>query len=152
VSGSSSTIVGNLEKGDYTIASFTVSQQGAGGMSGDASSGPSGNTAASAAPTSTNSTASEDLKVLIEYTDSAGQRNMVEKSVELSQSSSATAVTGPGAQNQSSSSSSYTYIALAAVVLASGYVVYHRRKHGENPAIVNKLVSLLHRGKKKEGN
>ncbi len=152
VSGSSSTIVGNLEKGDYTIASFTVSQQGAGGMPGDTSGGPGGNTAASAASTSTNLTANEDLTVLIEYTDSAGQRNTVEKSVELSQSSSATAATGPGAQSQSSSSSSYTYIVLAAIVLASGYVVYHRRKHGENPAIVNKLVSLLHRGKKKEGN
>ncbi len=30
VSGSSSSIVGNLEKGDYTIASFTVSQEGPG--------------------------------------------------------------------------------------------------------------------------
>ncbi|OPY23541.1 MAG: NPCBM-associated, NEW3 domain of alpha-galactosidase [Methanomethylovorans sp. PtaU1.Bin073] len=149
VSGSSSTIVGNLEKGDYTIASFTVSQQGAGGMPSGA---PGGNAEASAA--STNSTATEDLKVLIEYTDSAGQRNTVEKSVELSQSSNtATATAGQGGMpGQSSSSSNYTYIALVAVVLASGYVVYHRKKHGENPAIVNKVVSLIHRGKKKEGN
>lgn len=149
VSGSSSTIVGNLEKGDYTIASFAVSQQGAGGMPSGA---PGGNAEASAA--STNSTATEDLKVLIEYTDSAGQRNTVEKSVELSQSSNtATAAAGQaGMPGQSASSSNYTYIALVAVVLASGYVVYHRKKHGENPAIVNKVVSLIHRGKKKEGN
>lgn len=149
VSGSSSTIVGNLEKGDYTIASFTVSQQGAGGMPSGA---PGANAEASAA--STNSTATEDLKVLIEYTDSAGQRNTVEKSVELSQSSNtATATAGQGGMpGQSSSSSNYTYIALVAVVLAAGYVVYHRRKHGDNPAIVNKVVSLIHRGKKKEGN
>ena len=38
VSGSSSTIVGNLEKGDYTIASFNVaSTQAAGGNAGTAS-------------------------------------------------------------------------------------------------------------------
>ena len=36
VSGSSSTIVGNLEKGDYTIASFDVaSTQAAGGSAGE---------------------------------------------------------------------------------------------------------------------
>lgn len=150
VSGSSSTIVGNLEKGDYTIASFTVSQQGAGGMPASDGSGPGGNTAASAA--SANSTASNNLKVLIEYTDSAGQRNTVEKSVKLSQSSAATtSTTGPGGMPGQSSSGSYVYV-LAVAVLASGYVMYYRRKHGENPAIIKKLGSLAHHGKKKEGN
>ncbi|WP_321419607.1 COG1361 S-layer family protein [uncultured Methanomethylovorans sp.] len=154
VSGSSSTIVGNLEKGDYTIASFTVSQQAAGGIPGAPSGAPGGTASAS----STNSTASDDLNVLIEYTDAAGQRNTVEKSVPISQSTSLTTATAGsgGAPGQSSSSSTYTYIALVAVVLASGYVVYHRRKYGENPAVVQKLGtklgSLSHHGKKKEGN
>ncbi|WP_370574278.1 COG1361 S-layer family protein [Methanomethylovorans sp.] len=151
VSGSSSTIVGNLEKGDYTIASFTVSQQGAGGIPGSASAGPGGNAAASAA--STNSTTSNNLQVLIEYTDSAGQRNTVEKSVKLSQSGTTTTATAGqgGMPGQSSSSSNYVYI-LVVAVLASGYVMYYRRKHGENPAIIKKLGSLAHHGKKKEGN
>jgi hypothetical protein len=148
VSGSSSSIVGNLEKGDYTIASFTVSQQGAAGMPSNANSGPGGDATASAA---SNVSTNNDLKVLIEYTDSAGQRNTVEKSVQLSQSS-LTATASPSAQGQSSSSSSYVYIILVAIVLASGYVVYHRRKYGENPAIIKKLGSLVHYRKKKEGN
>lgn len=152
VSGSSSTIVGNLEKGDYTIASFTVSQQGAGGMSGTGGAGPGGN-AAVASASSANATTSNDLQVLIEYTDSAGQRNTVEKSVQISQSSTATAGTsmGPGGQGQGSSSSKYVYILLLAV-LASGYVVYYRRKHGENPAVIRKLGSIVHHRKTKEGN
>lgn len=152
VSGSSSTIVGNLEKGDYTIASFTVSQQGAGGMPGTGGAGPGGN-AAVASASSANATTSNDLQVLIEYTDSAGQRNTVEKSVQISQSSTATAGTsmGPGGQGQGSSSSKYVYILLLAA-LASGYVVYYRRKHGENPAVIRKLGSIVHHRKTKEGN
>lgn len=152
VSGSSSTIVGNLEKGDYTIASFTVSQQGAGGMPGTGGAGPGGN-AAVASASSANASTSNDLQVLIEYTDSAGQRNTVEKSVQISQSSTATAGSsmGPGGQGQGSSSSKYVYV-LVLAVLASGYVVYYRRKHGENPAVIRKLGSIVHHRKMKEGN
>lgn len=152
VSGSSSTIVGNLEKGDYTIASFTVSQQGLGGMPGTAGAGPGGN-AAVASASSANASTSNDLQVLIEYTDSAGQRNTVEKFVQISQSSTATAGSsmGPGGQGQGSSSSKYVYV-LVLAVLASGYVVYYRRKHGENPAVIRKLGSIVHHRKMKEGN
>ena len=152
VSGSSSTIVGNLEKGDYTIASFTVSQLGAGGMPGTGGAGPGGN-AAVASASSANASTSNDLQVLIEYTDSAGQRNTVEKSVQISQSSTATAGTSmaPGGPGQGSSSSKYVYV-LVLAVLASGYVVYYRRKHGENPAVIRKLGSIVHHRKMKEGN
>jgi hypothetical protein len=144
VSGSSSSIVGNLEKGDYTIASFAVSQQGAGGITDNANGGQGGDAISSAA--STNASTNNDLKVLIEYTDSAGQRNSVEKSVQLSLNSTSSAM------NTSPSSPNYVSIILVLVILASGYVVYYRRKHGENPAIVRKLGSLVHYRKKKEGN
>jgi hypothetical protein len=152
VSGSSSTIVGNLEKGDYTIASFPVSQQGFGGTPVTAGAGPDGNAAAASA-SSANASTSNDLKVLIEYTDSAGQRNTVEKSVQISQSSTATTVAsmGPGGQDQGSSSSKYVYV-LVLAALASGYVVYYRRRHCENPAVIRKLGSTVHHRKTKEGN
>ena len=68
VSGSSSTIVGNLEKGDYTIASFNVeSTQAQGGNAGT----QSGSTKSSvAAGNSTVASISGDpLKVQIGYTD-----------------------------------------------------------------------------------
>ncbi len=152
VSGSSSTIVGNLEKGDYTIASFPVSQQGFGGTPGTAGAGPDGNAAAASA-SSANASTSNDLKVLIEYTDSAGQRNTVEKSVQISQSSTATTVAsmGPGGQDQGSSISKYVYV-LVLAALASGYVVYYRRRHCENPAVIRKLGLTVHHRKTKEGN
>ena len=154
VSGSSSSIVGNLEKGDYTLASFAISQQGGAGTSGGPNNGPGGSNSAVASAAVTNASTNSNLKVLIEYTDSAGQRNSVEKSVKISQTSTATnaAAMGTGAPGQSSSSSNYVSIILVAAVLGAGYVVYYRKKHGENPAIIHKLGSLVHYRKKKEGN
>ena len=72
VSGSDSTIIGNLNKGDYTIASFGLQrsygaageafeERGPVGVSGEMESAP--------------------LKLEISYTDSRGNRNAVEKEV-----------------------------------------------------------------------
>ncbi|MGD9780207.1 COG1361 S-layer family protein [Methanomethylovorans sp.] len=138
VSGSSSSIVGNLEKGDYTIASFAIAKEGV----GNAQSTPNGKSSTNTSETS------NELKVLIEYTDSAGQRNTVEKSVQISQD---TTSANSNVQTNSSSLSSIVYIILIAVALA-GYVKYYKKRHGENPAAVQKLGSLLQHGKKKEGN
>ncbi|MCC7575468.1 MAG: COG1361 S-layer family protein [Methanomethylovorans sp.] len=153
VSGSSSSIVGNLEKGDYTIASFIVSQQGAGTMPTSAAGEP-GSKGTVAPASFTNASSNEDLKVLIEYTDSSGQRNSVQKSVPIKQSSLATttASMGPGARGKSSSSSSYTSIALVLGILGAGSIVYYRKKYGDCPAIITKLGVLSHYRKKKEGN
>ncbi|WP_321418406.1 COG1361 S-layer family protein [uncultured Methanomethylovorans sp.] len=136
VSGSSSSIVGNLEKGDYTIASFAIAKEG------DTQSTSNGKSSINTSETS------NELNVLIEYTDSAGQRNTVEKSVQVSGN---TTSANSNLQNNSASSSSIVYIIVIAVALA-GYVMYYRKKHGENPAAVQKLRSLLQHGKKKEGN
>ncbi len=136
VSGSSSSIVGNLEKGDYTIASFGIAKEG------DTQSTAKGKSNINTSETS------NELKVLIEYTDSAGQRNTVEKSIQVSGN---TTSANSNVQKNSASSSSIVYIIVIAVALA-GYVMYYRKKHGENPAAVQKLGSLLQHGKKKEGN
>ncbi len=150
VSGSSSSIVGNLEKGDYTIASFAVSQQGTGNLSRYSSRLVGNSSLVSAA--STTASTNYDLKVLIQYTDSMGQRDRIEKFVHISQNSTATtAASYSGARNQSTSSSNYLYIVLLIAIIGAGYVVYYRRKNGENPAIIQKLESLAYR-KKKEGN
>ena len=153
VSGSSSSIVGNLEKGDYTIASFTVSEEGSVAMPNNTG-GEQDNKGAVASASSTNASSNEDLKVLIEYTDSSGQRNSVEKSVQISQNSMVTntASIGPGAPGQSSSSSSYKSIVLVLGILGAGYIVHYWKKHGEYPAIITKLMALAHYRKKKEGN
>ena len=82
ISGSSSTIVGNLEKGDYTIASFNVASTQAAGRSAEAS---PNNAKASAKGENVTSASmdSNPLKVQIEYTDAKGERITVDKDVKL---------------------------------------------------------------------
>lgn len=134
VSGSSSTIVGNLEKGDYTIASFDVSnsQSGAGGNTTENSPGtpPDSSQDSANGASSTSMSSSDPLKVQIEYTDAKGERETVTKEVNLETTTSGnmTAAGGPGGPGSSAGISSYLpYIGL--LVLAGGVFVYRRKIH-----------------------
>ncbi len=125
-SGSSSTIVGNLEKGDYTIASFDVmSTQESDEESEDATEGGTARAAGSGS--------SPSLEVQIEYTDSKGERITVLKDVQV-EMTAPTGVEGstgrPGAQT-SSGTSSYVYYALVIVVAGAGVFLYRRQKQGK---------------------
>jgi hypothetical protein len=144
VSGSTSSIIGNLDKGDYTIVSFQIASQstlgtgtqtgtsGFGRPSGTQSGVPSGNFTRPAG-----TAGGSDLKVLIEYTDTTGQRHSVQKNVSIqfrditSSGTSSTVTASPF-----SSVATYVLIAALAAVVA---VAFFKRK---------KLSSLLHRGKK----
>jgi hypothetical protein len=142
--GSTSTIVGNLEKGDYTITSFSVSS--AGTVPTDSTGArPAQAQAASPNATQLQSTSSRnDLLVLIEYTDSTGQRLSVEKSVPIELSASAATAMGPQGSSQSSGSSSYLKYGLALAVLAVGALYYRKRKTGEtNESLRVKLSSQI---------
>ncbi len=82
--------MGNLEKGDYTIASFNVaSSQGAGGAEGGSAGAPPGTAKASDEGENVTSASmdSNPLKVQIEYTDAKGERITVDKEVELEMTS-----------------------------------------------------------------
>ena len=70
-----------------------------------------------------------ELLVLIEYTDSTGQRLSVEKSVQVEELSGGTmaAGTGPGIRKQQSSSTN-TYLLYGAAILAVVAVGYNYRK------------------------
>jgi len=130
VSGSSSTIVGNLEKGDYTIASFDVSnaQGGAGGNTTEGGPGnPPDSSQVGAEGASSASANSNPLKVQIEYTDAKGERNTVTKEVELEMTSgNMTSAGGPGGPGRSSGIVSYLpYIGL--LIIAGGVFVYRRK-------------------------
>lgn len=132
VSGSSSTIVGNLEKGDYTIASFDVSnaQGGAGGNTTEGSpETPPDSSQTGAEGAGSASVNSDPLKVQIEYTDAKGERNTVTKEVELEMTSgNVTAAGTPGGPGSSAGIGSYLpYIGLLA--LAGGVFVYRRKIH-----------------------
>ncbi|HWQ49640.1 MAG TPA: COG1361 S-layer family protein, partial [Methanosarcina sp.] len=132
VSGSSSTIVGNLEKGDYTIASFDVSND-MGSAGGNTTEGGPGtqpdSSQAGAEGASSASLNSDPLKVQIEYTDAKGERMTVTKEVELETTSgNMTAAGTPGGPGSSAGIGSYLpYIGL--LVLAGGVFVYRRKIH-----------------------
>jgi hypothetical protein len=142
VSGSSSTIVGNLEKGDYTIASFDVSntQGGTGGNTSGNSPGTSPGQAGSNGASSSSMNSSKPLKVQIEYTDAKGERETVTKEVNLDGSTTSgnmTASGGPGGAGGSGGISSYLpYIVL--LVLAGGVFVYRRKIHEKIQAMKEK--------------
>ncbi len=141
VSGSSSSIVGNLEKGDYSIASFDVtSAQGTGepeggtGALGKAKAGAEGENLTAA------SVEGNPLKVQIEYTDAKGERITVDKEVELEITGGTMTPQAGSPGNRSGISSYLSYIAV--IVLAGGAFVYRKK--------IPKMIQSMK--KKKSGN
>jgi hypothetical protein len=126
VSGSSSTIVGNLEKGDYTIASFDVtSRQSAARAEGDPGAPDAAQASAEGGNLTSASVQNKPLKVQIEYTDAKGERITVDKEVEL-EITGGTMTPQTGARSKSSGISSYLpYVAV--IVLAGGAFVYRKK-------------------------
>jgi len=94
ISGSSSSIIGNLDKGDYSVASFQMTQQSRG---------------------------SSNLNVEIQYTDTLGNRQTITKTTEVQStqasssitdsSGSSTSATGFATQNSSSGNNNWYLIA-----------------------------------------
>ncbi len=133
--GSSSTIVGNLEKGDYTIASFNVASTQAADRSAETS---SKNTKSSEERENVTSASmdSNPLKVQIEYTDAKGERITVDKEVKLEMTFGNMTLRGAEAADKGSGIGSYLlYIVL--IVLAGGIFVYRRRRQGVKKAESN---------------
>ncbi|MDY0130407.1 MAG: COG1361 S-layer family protein [Methanosarcina vacuolata] len=126
ISGSSSTIVGNLEKGDYTIASFNIASTQQDAMNAESSSDNIKSSDESENITST-SMDSNPLKVQIEYTDAKGERIKVDKEVKLEMDSgNMTAQGSGGSGNKSSGFGSYlSYIVI--IALAGGAFVYRKK-------------------------
>ncbi len=95
VTGSTSSIIGNLDKGDYTIVSFQIMQ--AGSMSGGAGAMDRTNIRRLSEEERQklmeqfSQSEDNDLKVLIEYTDTTGIRRKLEKTVPIQFRSSGSA-------------------------------------------------------------
>jgi hypothetical protein len=128
VSGSSSMIVGNLEKGDYTIASFNVANsQGSTGENATKNSGTSpdfsqiNDNGANSASQNSN-----PLKVQIEYTDAKGERQTVTKEVKLGTTSGN--MTAAGSQEGKSSAGIGSYVFYIVVIALVGGVFVYRKK------------------------
>jgi hypothetical protein len=141
VSGSSSTIVGNLEKGDYTIASFNVaSNQAPGGNAGTPTGAPSGTLPGAQTGTANGSTVEGNatsasmngnpLKVQIEYTDAKGDRLTVDKEVKLDLTSGNMTAQGTAGGPRSSGVSSYL-LYIAVIALVGGVFVFRKKIQGK---------------------
>ena len=123
VSGSNSMIIGNLNKGDYTIASFNLisTLQYLVVDEGD-----------SKEPTSQRSDTQEStgLKIQIAYTDTVGERKVIEKIVDLSPQSINSEMTSrmPGSRGipQDEGNSNSTLYLAGFVVLIIGVVFYRK--------------------------
>jgi hypothetical protein len=111
VQGSTASIVGNLDKGDYTIVSFQI--------------------------TSTNAsfaTQSNNLRVAVDYTDTTGVRRTVEKAVPIQSMSMSSEGTqfNPSMRQQQSIWKNPTLIGTIALVILiiGGFIYYKKRKTG----------------------
>jgi len=145
VTGSSASIIGNLNKGDYTLVSFQIVarnfnqtenfSQGRGFANGTrAFSGASSNTTARA--TAGAGGAGRNLIVNIEYTDPTGTRQLVEKSVpvQFRGSTGTGSLTGQGTTRTSTTAwwqSPYVIVLLLVIIAVGGYTLYRRRGGGK---------------------
>jgi hypothetical protein len=139
VSGSSSTIVGNLEKGDYTIASFNVAgNQAQGGGAGTPPGAPSSTNPPSAlsgaanASVMGNSSSSapntgNPLKVQIEFTDAKGERLTVDKEVKLELNSGNVTAQGMSGRPGSSGGTNFYILYIVVIVLTGGIFAYRNK-------------------------
>jgi hypothetical protein len=128
ISGSPSTIVGNLQKGDYTITSFNITSAGTAGQDSEAK---SGNVEANATAHKTSSAPMNEnpLKVRIEYTDAKGERITVDKEVAI-QISSYMGDYIEGGSGVDGNSSGIPYLLVILVIAGAGVYIYRRRKLG----------------------
>ncbi|MBN2488063.1 MAG: COG1361 S-layer family protein [Methanosarcinaceae archaeon] len=138
VTGSTASIVGNLDIGDYTIASFTLSTKNApanmvGGAENSTVNVRGGIPSDVSVPNTASGSSGNDLIVIVEYTDSAGKRVSLEKSVpiELNSGTSAgfaAAGAARGNQNQSLLSNTSFTIPVLLLAIAGGVALYYRKK------------------------
>ena len=137
VTGSSSSIVGNLEKGDYTIASFNVANTQGKDDSQSGMQGGQADTAKAKAASGDNSssgssipTGSNPLKVQIEYTDAKGERLTVDKEVEIQSNTTAGFNSGnrQGTAGSSSGFGSYLLYIILIALVGAGVFLYRKKK------------------------
>lgn len=143
VSGSTSSIIGNLDKGDYTIVSFQISQSAGGfpGMAGNASTSrdfsqmteEERQAMRDQMQTTRDAATGNALKVEIEYTDTTGVRHTIEKDVDIqfrdiSSTDSDTASSVYGFRQRTNSWASLIYYVIIAVIVVAAIVLYKKNK------------------------
>jgi hypothetical protein len=139
VTGSNSVIIGNLNKGDYTVASFKL-QSGSSGFNRSARQSAGSPAQQQAQFAQRNTTSSPGmLKIQIAYTDTLGERLIVDKDISLSlQNLGSSSVSGLQAGRMTATRqgflSKYSWQIVAVLLVAAGIFVYARFKKGLWPA------------------
>src|SRR3989338_5667482 len=129
VVGSNSAIIGNLDKGDYTIVSFQIAQSG---MDNSNRTGRQSQSQKNAQNLREQNGKSNNLKVTIDYTDTTGERRSVEKSVPIQfrvASGDATSVMNHSSTMRQTSwwQSKTFYVPAIVIVLVVGFVLYRKK-------------------------
>ncbi len=149
VSGSNSMIIGNLNKGDYTVASFQLQQSITGGAMPDSEDMPSieemkkmndEEKAALREKRNAKTSLNDNLKVQIAYTDTRGNREVLEKDVQMQSSTNTTTISGSrikGAGKPGQTNGELTtqlkkvgYYALGLLIVVLGIVGWRKYRNG----------------------
>jgi hypothetical protein len=125
--GSASSIIGNLDKGDYTIVTFQISSAGTFGNRTFGQNGQFNGQGGEASPVQTPQRNATSLKVLVDYTDTTGERHSLEKTVSIQPSSSSISPAS-GLSSRQSNNSLIITIVVVAVVAVGGFALYRKRK------------------------
>jgi hypothetical protein len=147
VTGSTSSIVGNLDKGDYTVVSFQITNSGSGRGNisniNQLSQQEIQNLRQQFAQR--NVSGNNNLKVNIDYTDTTGARHSIEKDVQIQfRSSTTTGTTQTGQfRGQGNNNNNLYWIIGIVAVLGIAAVFYFRKRK-----IVNEAVKTIFNGKK----
>jgi hypothetical protein len=142
LTGPDTVILGNLNKGDYTVASYALQAPGSSSNASTARTGrrttpgTATDTAATApSPRMFNNTAANTIKIQVAYTDTKGSRQIVEKTVKLSSQDVASGQTSKlTTATQTSFFGTYQWYIVAAVVLVLAYMGFKRWKKAKAAA------------------
>jgi len=131
ISGPSSAIIGNLNKGDYTVASFKL-QSSISNMTSQNGIGRNNTNFQGRSVQRSMNGSSDTVHVQIAYTDTMGQRDVVDKYVKIGLQNIASADGQAGMQGrrgavqQASVFSTYIWYFLGITVLVGGVVVHRK--------------------------
>ncbi|MBN2094992.1 MAG: COG1361 S-layer family protein [Candidatus Aenigmarchaeota archaeon] len=169
VQGPNSVIIGNLNKGDYTVASFTLQQ------SGSTMQMPNGTRGVGMANATTDGIAAQDrdrnmtafqnrtmqaqsstILLQVAYTDTLGERRILDKEVQMASQSSGNTTfamartagrNGTYPQSQGGLGN-YVWLISGFIVLAGGFFLYRRHKKKKQASIEFKEGNFLSKKKK----
>ncbi|MBI2138188.1 hypothetical protein HYU13_01240 [Candidatus Woesearchaeota archaeon] len=145
VTGSSSAIIGNLDKGDYTVVSFPIVPGGMGGagnfsgsrqrQAGQGIPNTGANNPTNSRMAGSGSAGGNVLKVIIDYTDTTGERRSIEKNVAIQfrassgdpSSANAPDMSHMASRQRASFWQSKTFYGIILLFAAAGLVFYRKK-------------------------